>query len=102
MTTILDALALLACLFGGAWCWRSLRRLGLGRLGATALTCLALYLALVALVTVWLTLQEAWRGFLALVTPLLIPLASILIIVITGIVGWLLWEHRQARRFFGG
>jgi hypothetical protein len=100
MTAILDSLALLACLFGSLWCWRGLRRLGLGRLAAAALTCLALYLALIALAALGLLLLEAWRRSLDAVSNLVVPIGLGIGTLFVGIACWTFWAHRRARRFF--
>lgn len=100
MNTILESLILLACLFGGLCCWRGLRRLGLGRLAAAALTCLALYLALIALAAFGLLLLEAWHRLLDVVSELTVPIGLVIVTLLIGFACWLFWEHRRARRFF--
>lgn len=97
---MLDLTAFLACLFSGIWCWRALRRLGLGRLAAAALTCLGLYAAQLALLATWLALGEAWQALLILASDLAVPLGTCLVVLLGGVTGWKVWEHRQARRFF--
>jgi hypothetical protein len=102
MSGLLDTLAYLAALCGGLWLWRQLRGVGLGRLAAAGVACLALWLLGSLVGFVWLAAAEAWFSFLASASPWLPAILWLGFAVGLVGVGWLAWRHWRARRFFGG
>lgn len=102
MSNLLDTLAYLAALFGGLWLWRQLRALGLGRLSAAAIACLALWMLGSLVSFIWWTAARAWTTFLASASPLLPAILWIGFAIGLMGLGWLAWRHWRARRFFGG
>ena len=101
MNSVIELLGVMGCLTAGIWLWRALRQLGLGPLPALALTLMGLWLGASLLELAWLSLAHAWFRWLdglGGVGPwlLLVP-----VLVLLGYVGWRIWLHWQARRFFG-
>lgn len=97
---LLDALAFLACLVGGAWTWRQLHRIGITGLPAAFLTLVALSFVGSLLASLYVMLLGLWTFLLALARDLLGLLIVLLPILLLCLVWYLWWTHRRARQFF--
>jgi hypothetical protein len=96
----LNSLLLLAFLCTGIWIWRRLRAAGVDGMLATALTFAALWVIGSFVSELAAAVARQWAELIDGSGAVVVALAVAGMAVLIAGVGWLIWGHWRARRFF--